>query len=415
MKALLCCGTFFLGIVLSVSLSHRSPPAEAETPTAESGWGGSSVAAATDPTTTNAEQGRRAIMSVSCEYYGSMPDGTKVDQWTCDNGHGMTMKLITYGATMTWLEMPDRDGKIENVILTYPDLEGFLGCKSYFGGTVGRFCNRIAKGQFELDGTSYSLAVNNPPNHLHGGTVGFDKVVWQAEELKKNDAVGVRFKYTSPDGDEGYPGRLSIEADYWLTQSNQVIIELRAETTKPTVVNLTNHNYWNLGGVLPAGAGQQPDFLDHHVLEIRARQYLAADDTLIPTGQLVDVAGTPMDFTTPTPIGPRIASVPGEPPGYDVCYALDGYDGTTRQAATVRDESSGRVMTIETSQPGLQFYTGNFLDGSPGSGGYGQYRAFCLETQHYPDSPNRPDFPSTVLRPSETYVERTILTFSVQK
>ncbi len=345
-----------------------------------------------------------ALPKVTQRPYGKTADGKSVTEFTCRNSAGNVMKLITYGATMTSLEIPDRNGKRENIILTCPDLEGFEKCQSYFGGSVGRFCNRIAKGKFSINGQPYELAVNNAPNHLHGGIKGFDKVIWDAKPRETADAAGVYFEYVSADGEEGYPGQLKVSVEYLLTNENEMTVEFRATTNKMTVVNLTNHNYWNLGG------HNSGTILDHQ-LKVEADKFLEVDETLIPTGVLADVVGTPLNFQTFRKMGERLDQVGSDPKGYDHCFAIRDYDGSMRLAAVVKDAKSGRGMEIHTTQPGLQFYTGNFLDGGDGSGGYQQYSAFCLETQHYPDSPNQPDFPSTLLTPGDEYVQKTIHRF----
>ena len=342
-------------------------------------------------------------MSVEKQPFGTTEDGTAVDIYTLTNQNGMRARIMTYGAIVVSLETPDRDGKLANVTMGFEDLQGYLDGHPFFGATVGRYGNRIAGGKFTLDGTEYTLAANNGPNHLHGGEKGFDKVVWHAGRVAGRTAV--KFTYTSPDGEEGYPGQLDTTVVYTLTDENELRIDYTAATDKPTHVNLTNHCYWNLAG---AGVG---DILDHQLM-LNAEKYLPVDDTLIPTGELADVEGTVMDFRRPTAIGARIAEVPGG--GYDHCYVIQGGGDSLTLGAEVYDPSSGRVMQITTTQPGVQFYTGNFLDGGPRSGGAGKHGAFCLETQHFPNSPNQPDFPSTVLRPGETYQTTTIHKFSVR-
>jgi aldose 1-epimerase len=349
-------------------------------------------------------------MSVTKTSYGKLPDGTDIYLYTLANANGMKVKLITYGATITDVEVPDRNGKIANVTLCHDSLTGYLQEPSpYFGATVGRYANRIAKGKFTLDGKEYTLAVNNGKNHLHGGLKAFDKVVWQAEPLLEPAAIGVIFRYRSPDGEEGYPGKLSVKATYSLTDKNELKMDCEANCDKPTVVNLTNHAYWNL-----AGAGQG-DVLHHEVM-LPASRYLAVDEGLIPMGDPRPVKDTPMDFTRPMTIGARIDKVEG---GYDHCYVLDKPNGgnSFSLAARVSEPSSGRVLEIFTTQPAIQFYTGNFLDGKITAGGktYNKHFGFCLETQHYPDSPNHPSYPSTVLRPGETYRQTTVWKFGVQK
>ena len=354
----------------------------------------------------------KPTMSITKVPFGKTEDGQDIDLYTCTNANGLVLRLTNYGAIVVAVEVPDRDGKLANVILGFDKLAGYLPRHPYFGATVGRFCNRIAKGKFTLEGHEYTLATNDGENHLHGGEQGFDKQVWKAEEVTETDdrgaqqAVGVKFTRRSPDGEEGYPGNLDVTVVYSLTNDNELKIAFTAITDKPTPVNLTNHNYWNLGG---AGSGT---ILDHE-LQIEADKYLAVDDGLIPTGEFADVKGTPLDFTTPHKIGERLKQIKSDPVGYDHCYALRSQDGSLALAARVADPTSGRVMEIYTTQPGIQLYSGNFLDGSETAGGFPQYAAFCLETQHYPDSPNQPDFPTTILKPGETFSQTTVHKFLV--
>lgn len=352
-----------------------------------------------------------AKMSVEKTSFGETPDGEQVDLYTCTNANGVVLKMITYGAAVQSLEVPDKNDNRTNVQLNFDDLQGYLDHSAHFGCTVGRYANRIAKGKFEIDGQVYDkLAINNGPNHLHGGVKSFDRVVWNAEPVENENEVGVRFTYTSPDGEEGYPGKLDTTVTYTLTSDNELKIDYKAVTDKPTVLNLTNHCYWNLGG---AGTGEILD----HVLMLNCDQYLEAGPGLIPTGKLLPVADTVMEFTTPKPIGQDIAALkqdPEGPRGYDHCYVVNGEPGELRLAARVKDPESGRVMEILTTQPGIQFYSGNFLSGAEKNGGHEQHAAFCLETQHYPDSPNQPDFPSTLLRPGEEFHEVTVHKFLVE-
>ncbi len=347
-------------------------------------------------------------MSIRKKSFGKMSDGTEVDLFTLTNAKGMCVKIMTYGATITSVEVPDRDGKLENVVLSLDSLDGYLKGHPYFGSTVGRYANRIAKGRFSIDGKEYKLATNNNGiNHLHGGDKGYDKVVWKAKPVEAAESVGVVFTHESPDGDEGYPGKLDVQVTYTLTNDNELKMEYAATTDKPTIVNLTNHAYWNL-------AAASRDVLDHEVT-LNADRYLPVDAGLIPLGELKAVRGTPMDFTQPKTIGSRIAQVEG---GYDHCYVLNKKDGGKELSlvARVRDPKSGRVMEIFTTEPGVQFYTGNFLDGTlrRGDVAFAQYYAFCLETQHYPDSPNEPSFPTTLLKPGEKYQQTTIHKFSAK-
>lgn len=346
-------------------------------------------------------------MSIQQSDFGQSPDGRKAKLYTCTNKNGYRLALTDYGAIVVSMETPDRNGKLANINLGFPTLDGYLQRHPYFGSTVGRYCNRIAKGEFVLNGKTYKLATNNGPNHLHGGLQGFDKHFWNATEISTADEVGVRFHRVSVDGEEGYPGNLSVTATYTLNNNNELKIEFHASTDAATPVNLTNHNYWNLSGV---GSG---DILKHELM-LAADQYLAVDETLIPTGKLTPVAATPLDFTKATAIGARIAKVGGDPTGYDHCYVVRGEPGRLRLAAHVHDPVSGRHMEIHTTQPGIQFYTGNFLDGGPTANGTAKHGAFCLETQHYPDSPHHPEFPTTILKPAEELHEVTVHRFSAK-
>jgi aldose 1-epimerase len=339
--------------------------------------------------------------------FGKLPDGREVTQFTLENANGLTVTLIDYGAIVTTVETYDRDGNKANINLGFPNLDGYLERHPYFGSTVGRYANRIAGAKFTLDGKEYTLFANDGANHLHGGKAGLDKVLWKAEPIETDDSVGVKFVYDSPDGEEGYPGKLRVSASYVLDDDNELTMTFDATTDKPTPVNLTNHNYWNLSG---AGSGT---ILDHQ-LTISADKYLPVDAGLIPTGELADVAGTPLDFRQPHQVGERIKELPNTPQGYDHCFVLNGSDDEAEFAARVKDLKSGRVMDIYTTQPAIQFYSGNFLDGKPASGGYPQYAALCLETQHYPDSPNQEKFPNTILRPGEKYHHETVHKFSVE-
>ena len=347
-------------------------------------------------------------MSIEKTALGKMPDGTQVEQYTLANAAGLRARIMTYGATLKTVEMPGRHGKPDVVTLYLDSLDDYSGGHPFFGSIAGRYANRIAKGKFTLDGVQYTLATNNGPNHLHGGVRGFDKAVWKAEPLEGEGCVGVTLTHTSPDGDEGYPGTLAASVTYTLTADNRLKMEYTAQTDKPTHVNLTNHAYWNLAG---AGSG---DVLGHELM-INADRYLPVDEGLIPLGEPATVKGTPMDFTEPHSIGSRIAQVKG---GYDHCYVLNKKDGEELTlAARVVEPSSGRRMEVYTTQPGIQLYTGNFLEGRLTVAGKpcGKHYGFCLETEHFPDSPNRPEYPSTVLRPGETYHEVTVHKFSVQQ
>lgn len=355
------------------------------------------------PATVSAEETQLKIES---EVWGQTADGRNVQRFTLTNAHGHSVEMIDWGATIVAVRVPDRSGKIENVTLGFETLEGYLQRHPFFGSTVGRFCNRIGQGRFTLDGTEYTLATNNNGNHLHGGDVGFDAQLWDAETFENGDDVGIRFRLVSPDGQEGYPGTLEVIAEYSWNNDSELTYAFTAVTDRPTVVNLTNHAYWNLGG---AGSGT---VLDHR-LEIEADQVLDVDATLVPTGQLNEVADTPLDFRTPRRIGEAIDQLPATS-GYDHCYVVRGKKGTLRAAARVIDPQSGRIMDLRTTQPGVQLYTANHLGGNASTGGFGRHSAFCLETQHYPDSPNKPDFPSTRLNPDQTLSETTVHVFSVE-
>jgi aldose 1-epimerase len=344
--------------------------------------------------------------TVTKETVGKTADGQEVELYTLANTWGMKVTILTYGATITSVWTPDRNGKIENVTLTQDSLADYLRGTPCFGSTIGRYGNRIAKGKFRIGDREYTLATNNGNHHLHGGIQGFDKVVWKAEPVKTADSAGVRFCYSSVDGEEGYPGNLLAQVTYSLTEKNELKMEFVATTDQTTVVNLTNHAYWNLAG---AGSG---DILDHE-LTIHADRYVPVTDEAIPLGGLANVGGTPMDFRSPHTIGERIAQVQG---GYDHCYVLNQKTpGEFVFAARVVDRKSGRTMEVFATQPGVQLYTANGLDGYHQAGGkrYEKHAALCLETQHFPDSPNQPSFPSTLLRPGETYRHTTVHIFGM--
>ena len=350
--------------------------------------------------------------SVTKQPFGKIADGTTAHLFTLTNSHGTVLKVTDFGARIVAVETPDRTGKLANVNLGFDSAEKYSDHTAFFGCTTGRYANRIAQGKFTLDGKTYTLATNNGPNHLHGGKKGFDRYVWKSDLIpNENSPTAVQFSLTSPDGDEGYPGALSMTVTYSLSENNEVKLEYTASTDKPTILNLTNHAYWNLAG---AGNG---DVLSHQ-LTLAADAFLAVDDGLIPTGKQTPVAGTFMDFTQPHAIGSRIAETKKgtpNPNGYDHCYVLRGKPGELALAARVEDPGSGRVMEVLTTEPGVQLYTANFLDGDPKNGGFKQHSALCLETQHFPNSPNQPEFPTTVLRPGETYKQTTIHRFSVKK
>jgi aldose 1-epimerase len=350
-------------------------------------------------------------MKIELSTFGKTVDGQEVKQFILQNTSGMKVTLTNYGAILTSLSVPDRNGDFEDVVLGFPTLEGYLRGHPYFGAIVGRYGNRIGKGKFKLEKVEYHLAINNGENHLHGGLKGFDKVVWNGELVKQDRAVGVKFNYLSKDGEEGYPGNLSCTVTYWLTIKNELKIEYRATTDKATPVNLTHHSYFNLAG---QGKG---DVLNHQ-MEIFANWFTPVDRGLIPTGELRSVEGTPMDFRQIHAIGERINSDDEQLKfglGYDHNWVLNRGGGSSLAlAARVYEPTTGRVMEVWTTEPGLQFYSGNFLDGTlMGKEGrvYHHRFGFSLETQHFPDSPNKPDFPDTILRPGETYRTETIYRF----
>jgi len=354
------------------------------------------------------------LQRVSKSPFGRMPDGTAVDGYAIRNGRGTSMHVITYGGIITSLKTADRAGHFADIVLGYDNLEGYLKATPYFGAIVGRYANRIARGRFTLDGRTYQLPINNPPNSLHGGTRGLDKVVWSATPFESNTSGGVVLTYTSPDGDQGYPGKLDVRVTYTLDDHDKLTVEYVATTDKATPVNLAQHSYFNLAGDV------DKDILGH-VLQLDASRYTPVDSTLIPTGELAPVAGTPFDFRKPTAIGARIAQKHEQlrfGGGYDHNYVLDKSDSALRHAGRVVEPSSGRTLDILTDQPGIQFYSGNFLDGSiTGKKGrvYKHRYGFCLETQHFPDSPNHPAFPSTILKPGERFQSRTVFVFGTDK
>ncbi|VVM90308.1 Aldose 1-epimerase [Pseudomonas fluorescens] len=347
--------------------------------------------------------------------FGKTDDGTPVEQYILRNSHGMEAIVITYGGILQSLKVPDKNGKLEDVVLGFDDVHGYQTGTAFFGATIGRFGNRLANGAFELDGKRYQVPLNDGTNSLHGGAQGFDKHVWKAQPAKDKDSVGVTLSYLSADGQMGFPGNLQTEVTYSLTENNELRIDYKASTDKPTVLNLTNHSYFNLAG---AGNG---DVLQQ-VATLHASRYTPVTGKLIPTGELAPVAGTPMDFTKPTAIGthikadhPQLKFAEPKQGGFDFNWVLDAKGDIGKLAADVSDPQSGRRLQLYTTEPGVQFYTSNFLDGTvKGKAGktYAHWSAFTLETQHYPDSPNQPDFPSTRLDPGKTYTQSTVLKFS---
>jgi aldose 1-epimerase len=350
---------------------------------------------------------------VASEPFGQLSDGTEVELYTLTNANGLEVRAMSYGGIILSLKVPDRDGTLGDVALGFDELAGYLEETPYFGAIIGRYGNRIGAATFELDGATYALVANNGPNHLHGGSLGFDKVVWDAEPFRNDEGVGVVFSRTSPDGEEGYPGKLDVRVTYTLTDDNELIFDYLATTDLATPVNLTQHTYFNLAG---DGSG---DILGHR-LTLNAPQYTPVDEGLIPTGELAPVEGTPFDFSTAHEIGGRIEADHPQIAyggGYDHNWVLDREglpEGELALAVRVEEPTTGRVMEVYTTEPGIQFYSGNFLDGSlTGKSGavYERRFGFCLETQHFPDSPNQPAFPSTILRPGEEHRSRTVYAF----
>jgi aldose 1-epimerase len=353
------------------------------------------------------------MVTINESPFGNLPDGSAVTLYTFRNAHGTEMKIINYGGYITSLRTKDRAGVIEDVVLGYDSLSGYLKAPSFFGCIVGRYGNRIAKGQFKLDGKNYTLVKNNGENHLHGGTKGFDKVMWSGTPSTSADGASLTLTYLSKDMEEGYPGNLQVTVTYTLTNDNEVKIDYEATTDKKTVLNLTNHSYFNLSG------NTKRNILDHK-LSLAASKFLPVDQTLIPTGELKDVKGTPFDFTKPEVVGKRIND--DDPQikagiGYDHCWIFDKEPGALALGATLYDSISGRYMEMFTTEPGTQFYSGNFLNGKVTgkfNTVYEQRYGLCLETQHFPDSPNRPEFPTVVLNPGEVYRTTTIYKFSAK-
>ena len=336
--------------------------------------------------------------------FGSLPDGTPVDLFTFTNSRGTVARVTNYGTIITEIHVPDRNGKHADVVLGFDNIAQYLQPHPYFGCTVGRVANRIAKGRFSLGGHTYNLAVNNGPNHLHGGLRGFDKVAWKAEPQA---GASVKFSLTSPEGEEGYPGEVSVIVTMSLTEQDAFTIDYEATAKATTPINLTNHSYFNLGS--------STDILAHEIM-ISADHFTPTDEHSIPSGEIRSVKGTPMDFTSAKPIGSRFSELPNRPVGYDDNYVINRAGKGLALAARVYEPSSGRCLVVRTTQPGVQFYTGNYLDGSlQGKGGraYGQHAGFCLETQHYPDAVNHPQFPSTLLHPGQVYRQTTVHEFSV--
>ncbi len=360
--------------------------------------------------TTEPPPNKKMTSRIEQRVFGTTAEGKSVNIYTLTNRRGMVAKVMDYGAILTELHTPDRNGKSGNVVTGFDNLEQYVKGHPNFGATCGRVANRIAKGRFSLDGKEYSLAINNGPNHLHGGPKGFDKKIWSSRMLPATEnSSAVEFTYVSKDGEEGYPGTLTVKVVYTLTDENELRIDYSATTDGATILNLTNHSYFNL-----AGSG---DVFDHELV-LDADRYTVVDETLIPTGEIASVHGTPLDFTKPAKIGARINELKPKPGGYDHNFVINNGGSSLAHAATAYEPKTGRVMDVLTTEPGVQLYTGNFLNGThTGIGGvnYGQHSAFCLETQHYPDSINHPNFPSTVLRPGQTFKSTTIYKFSSRK
>ncbi len=341
-------------------------------------------------------------MNISRSHFGTTEEGKKVDIVTLENSNGISASIITFGATLQSLKVPGRNGVSEEICLGFDNLEGYIGKNPYFGCTVGRFANRIAGGRFSIDGMEYQVDCNEGGlNHLHGGSKGFYKVIWEAFPVKNKDSVSVKFVYTSKDGEMGYPGNLDISATFTLNDKNELEMNWEAVCDKATPVNITNHAYFNL-------SAKKSKILDH-LLMVNADYYIPVDKKAIPTGILEKTAGTPMDFTSARPIGKDIRKVHG----YDHCYAVNGETGVLRKAAELVHEQSGRKMELYTTQPGVQVYSGIYLKGNKSRlGKHRRYEAVCLETEHYPDSPNQPDFPDSIIRPGETYNHKAVYKFS---
>lgn len=343
---------------------------------------------------------------IQSEPWGEI-EGQPIVQYFLTNKNGMKVSLINLGATITSVDVPDRNGTKADVTLGFPTVEGYEKNSPYFGCATGRYANRIAGGKFKIGEKEFTLATNNGPNHLHGGIKAFHRKVWHAETVAvAGEPPAVKFTLESPDGDEGYPGTLKVSVVYSLSEANELKIVYSAQTDKPTVLNLTNHTYWNLTG-LP----EKNTILDH-LLTLSADRYLPADESLIPTGELKAVDGTPLDFRKAEKVGARIDQVEG---GYDHCYVINDGGKKLTLAARVEEPNSGRVMEVLTTEPGIQFYTGNFLDGSDAVGKFVKHSGLCLETQHYPDSPNKPEFPTTLLSPGEVFSSTTVYKFSTLK
>ena len=343
------------------------------------------------------------MSTMSQQQFGKTNDGVEVKLFTVENQNGLIAKITNYGGIMTSLMVPDKNGNLDDIVLGFDNLQAYLDGHPYFGAIVGRYANRIAKGKFCLDGVEYTLAINDGQNHLHGGLTGFDKVVWDVEPVEHENGVGVKLHYLSKDMEQGYPGNLNVTVVYMLTNQNELKIDYDVVIDKPCPVNITHHSYFNL-------TGSKENILNHEII-INADRYVVVDESLIPTGEIRPLKRTEMDFTTPMAIGSRIHQVQG---GYDQTYVLNKIGSEISLVANVYEPTSGRIMEVYSTEPGVQFYTGNFLDGSlTGKNGtvYEKHFGFCLEAQHFPDSPNQPDFPTTTLKTGEKYTQTTIYKF----
>ncbi len=358
---------------------------------------------------------KKAAMNIEQSSFGETSEGKSVEQYTITNASGLEMSVISYGGIITSLKVPNKEGKYEDVVLGFDNIQDYENGSPYFGAIIGRYGNRIANGKFTLDGEEYNLDTNDGPNSLHGGEKGFDKVVWNVESSTSEDTATLKLSYTSKDGEGGYPGNLETTVTYILNSDNELDIKYEATTDKKTIVNLTQHSYFNL-------TGDFSNKIVDHVVEINADKFLPVDKTLIPTGELKPVAGTPFDFTEPTTIAKGLELEGSNEqldrgPGFDHCWVLNDQDSGMRLVASAYEPKSGRFMEVYTTEPALQFYIGNFLDGSlpaKGGGKYEKRTGFCMETQHYPDSPNQENFPSVALEPGEKYTSETSYKFSVK-
>ncbi len=393
---------FHLGCEPAATLKPVSPPDSPPTETVES---------KPNFTTSSKEADMNSSAHVVREKLDAEHQGRPLEQFVITNKHGLRVVVLNLGAIIASVETPDRNGKLDNIVCGFsPDNAMFLKNPPYFGACCGRYGNRIAKGKFTLDGHEYELATNNGPNHLHGGLIGFDKVIWDAEPVSRDGAAGVKLTYLSRDGEEGFPGNLTSLVTYLLTDDNQLRLEYTATTDKATPLNLTNHAYWNLKGARP-----ESGLILDHIVKLNCDRFIPVDVGGIPIGELASVKDGPMDFTQAKAIGKDIGTLTNDPQGFDHCWVIKGADGKTPVlAAEVKEPSTGRVMRVLTTEPGIQFYTGNYLNGSSEVGGFAKHGGFCLETQKFPDSPNQPSFPNCILRPGETYSQTTIHEFSIE-